>query len=203
MKQLIIGILLFTGSFATTQSQAQNWDVNFVKSVNPQNPNSGVFKTWSTSAYVVGAAAPVTTFVVGLAKHDKKIQQNAYELAGSIVIASVVTKGLKVAIDRERPYQKYSGIYPHKIDDGESFPSGHATVAFATATTLSLQYKKWYIVVPAYVWAAGVGYSRLYLGEHYTTDVLAGAVVGTGSAFLSHWLTKKLFKEKPALTTYE
>ena len=76
----------------------------------------------------------------------------------------------------------------------ESFPSGHATLAFATATTLALEYKKWYVVVPAYLWAAGSGFSRLYLGEHYTTDVIGGAVIGTGSAFISHWITHKIFK---------
>jgi undecaprenyl-diphosphatase len=48
-------------------------------------------------------------------------------------------------------------------------------------------------VVPAYGWAAMVGYSRLYLGEHYPSDVIAGAAIGAGSAFLSEWLTKKLW----------
>jgi len=67
-------------------------------------------------------------------------------------------------------------------------------LAFAAATSVSLQYKKWYIVVPAYAWAAGVGYSRLYLGEHYPTDVIGGAVIGAGSAFISHWISKKIFK---------
>ncbi len=113
---------------------------------------------------------------------------------GSIAISAIIAESLKKSIDRQRLYQKYPGIYPYKIEDGESFPSGHTTIAFATATTLSLQYKKWYVVVPAYAWAAGCGFSRLYLGEHYTTDVIGGAVIGTGSAFLSHWLTKKIFK---------
>jgi undecaprenyl-diphosphatase len=66
---------------------------------------------------------------------------------------------------------------------------------------MSIQYKKWYVVVPAFAWAGSVGYSRLYLGEHYPTDVFAGAAIGIGSAYLSEWLNKKLFPQTPKGTT--
>jgi len=61
---------------------------------------------------------------------------------------------------------------------------------------LALDYKKWYIVVPAYLWAGSVAYSRMYLGKHYTSDVTGGMIIGIGSGYLSHWLTKKLFGKK-------
>jgi undecaprenyl-diphosphatase len=61
---------------------------------------------------------------------------------------------------------------------------------------LSIHFKKWYVIVPAYAWATSVGYSRMYLGEHYPTDVLVGAAIGTGSAYLSKWLYKKMFETK-------
>ncbi len=176
------------------KANAQNWDVNVVKALNPIHPNSFVAKGLSASVYPIGIAIPVTTFIIGEVKKDAKTKVQAYEQIGSIAISAIIAEALKKGINRERPYQKYSGIYPYQYETGESFPSGHTTIAFATATTISLQYKKWYVVVPAYVWAASCGYSRLYLGEHYTTDVLAGAAIGTGSAFVSHWLTKKIFR---------
>ena len=179
--------------FFIAKTNAQNWDVDFVKSVNPVHPNSFVDKGLSASVYPVSVAVPVATFIIGSIKKDKKIKVKGYEQIGSLAISIIIAEGLKKTINRERPYQKYAGIYPYQYEVGESFPSGHATLAFATATTLSLQYKKWYVVVPAYAWAAGCSYSRLYLGEHYTTDVLAGAAIGTGSALVSHWLTRKIF----------
>ena len=101
---------------------------------------------------------------------------------------------MKIIFNRARPYQTYTDVYPYKYEDGKSFPSGHGSLAFATATSVSLIYKKWYVVVPAYVWAFGVGYSRLYLGAHYPTDVIGAAATGAGSALLSHWISKKIFK---------
>ena len=188
-------ILLLAGCFLFLPPvKAQNWDINFVRKVNPLHPNSFVWKSASTSVYPVSIAAPVSAFIIGEIKKDKQLKINAYENLGSLAICAIATEGLKKSINRQRPYQTHAGIYPYKYESGESFPSGHTAFAFATATTLSLQYKKWYVVVPAYAWAAGCGYSRLYLGEHYVTDVLGGAAIGTGSAFLSHWLSKKVFK---------
>ncbi len=185
-------VLFCFGFIAKTN--AQNWDVDVVKALNPIHPNSFVAKGLSASVYPIGIAVPVTTFILGEINKDAKTKKQAYEQIGSLAIGTIIAEALKKGINRERPFQKYSGIYPYQYETGESFPSGHTTIAFATATTISLQYKKWYVVVPVYVWAASCGYSRLYLGEHYTTDVLAGAAIGTGSAFISHWLTKKIFK---------
>jgi undecaprenyl-diphosphatase len=65
---------------------------------------------------------------------------------------------------------------------------------------LSLAWPKWYIIVPTYTWAGTVAYSRMDLGVHYPSDVLIGALVGAGSAWLCHEVNKKLninSKKKP------
>ena len=192
--------LFFTGIFFTgcffiaTNSKAQNWDINLLRSINPQDPNSVVWKGFTSSAYPLSVAVPLGLWVDGKIEHNKKTEYNAYEIAGSVIIAAGATEVMKIIFNRARPYQTYTDVYPYKYEDGKSFPSGHASLAFATATSVSLIYKKWYVVVPAYVWAFGVGYSRLYLGAHYPTDVIGAAATGAGSALLSHWISKKIFK---------
>lgn len=181
--------------FITLQPLAQNADIDLLESINPQNPDAFVFRSLSATAYPISGGSAAGIFVVGLLEKDVQKQWQAAELAGSILMAGIAAQGLKWVVDRPRPYETYPAVYPYKRESGESFPSGHTTIAFATATSLSLQYKKWYVVVPAYAWAAGVGYSRIYLGAHYPTDVLGGAVLGSATAVVSRWLTKKLFSK--------
>jgi len=189
-------ILLFVGCTSFyVHTQAQNWDVNLLKKINPQNPNSAVMLGFTNSANPIGLASPLSLLTAGYIKKDKQLQHKGWEAVGSFAITAVITEGLKHTVNRDRPYKKYPDkIYPNRIQHSPTFPSGHASIAFSTATTLTLEFKKWYVAVPAYAWAAGVSYSRLYLGEHYPSDVIAGAVVGSGSAVLSHWLSKKIFR---------
>lgn len=189
-------ILFFAGCFLFTGNlYAQNWDINTLKNINPQDPNSFVMKGLSHSVYPIAVITPATLLASGFIRHDKNLQYKGWEMVGSLVINTVITQGLKFAVDRPRPVETYPGdVYPYNMDESASFPSGHTSTAFATATTLTLEFKKWYVALPAYVWAGGVGYSRIYLGEHYPTDVIAGAAVGAGSAVLSHWLSKKIFR---------
>ncbi len=189
--------LFLAGSFLFIQQtvHAQNIDINLLKAINPQNPNSVVWRGATSSVYPVSIASPIALLATGYITKNKKIETDGWEATGSLIINTAITQGLKYTFNRQRPYISYPGqVFPYSFDTDPSFPSGHTSSAFATATTLSIEFKKWYVVIPAYLWAGGVGYSRLYLGEHYPTDVLAGAAVGAGSAILSHWLTKRFLR---------
>ncbi|HEY6975970.1 MAG TPA: phosphatase PAP2 family protein [Chitinophagaceae bacterium] len=187
---LLIGCISFY-----VHTEAQNWDIDLLKKINPQNPNSGTMKVLTNSSYPIAVATPISLLAAGYIQKDKRLQHKGWEAAGSLLIAAVITEGLKYTVNRDRPYEKYPGeVFPNSIETDPSFPSGHASLAFSTATTLTLEFKKWYIAVPSYAWAAGVSYSRMYLGQHYPTDIIGSAIVGSGSAILSHWLSKKVFK---------
>lgn len=183
-------------SLSPVTGQAQNIDLDILKSINPKSPSSDYWKVTSSSAYWFSGGVSLGTLATGYIKKDKKLQRNGYEMLISIGSGTLVSEILKSAFNKTRPADKYPNeVFVSRPAHGRSFPSGHTTLVFAAATSVVLQYKKWYVVVPACLWAASVGYSRMYLGKHYPSDVLAGAVIGIGAGYFSHWLTKKVFKK--------
>lgn len=189
-------IIIIITTLLSSQLIGQTWEIDFLKNINPNQSHPTFQQTVSNSVYPLALAAPASILAVGLIKKDKKLQQQSYKIIATLAVNTAITQGLKYTVNRSRPYEDYPTIiYPYTIENDASFPSGHTSTAFALATNLSIQYKKWYIAVPCYAWAASVGYSRMYLGEHYPTDVLAGAAIGIGSAYLSNWLYSKLFKK--------
>ena len=186
------GAMVLTAAFISVH--AQNMDINLLKSI---NQNGTAFKTSFAKAdvqsvTVFNIALPVAVFAEGLYKHDKQLKENAICIAGAYLLSSVITQGTKIIVNRNRPFVTYPFIIKRDNESGGySFPSGHASAAFCTATSISLYYPKWYVITPAYLWAASVGWARMYQGVHYPSDVLAGAVVGAGSAWLSYYIQKK------------
>lgn len=98
--------------------------------------------------------------------------------------ADLLTLGLKAAIGRDRPFVVVPEPEPLILGvAGDSFPSGHAATAAAGATVLA-RYRP--DLLPfVLVLAAGIAFSRVYVGVHYPLDVLAGALVGVATALLT------------------
>ncbi|ACU04570.1 phosphoesterase PA-phosphatase related [Pedobacter heparinus DSM 2366] len=131
----------------------------------------------------VNVGVPVGLLAGGIIADDKRMRQNALYVASSSAVNVLVTMLVKKIVKRPRPFLANVKIKAVYQPSHYSFPSGHTSTAFTTATALSQAYPKWYVIVPSYLWAGSVGYSRLYLGVHYPTDVAAGALLGTGAAF--------------------
>lgn len=200
MRKLLMLVTLFICLF-TTVTQAQSIaELNTLRRINPNNPNNAVWNNLSNTSKYISVGVPVGYFVAGLMHDDKALKQKAAYTAAAILLNTASTNLLKNVIKRERPYNSYTGIFPDKIESDYAFPSGHTSSAFATATSLAIATKKWYVAVPAFAWSAGVGYSRIYLGQHYPSDVIMGALVGSSSALICHWATKQLAKRKKIKT---
>ncbi len=95
---------------------------------------------------------------------------------------------------RARPYFEggWAGFFPFSWEeDFYSFPSGHTTQITALAGTLAQRYRHWGMALATGLAIAAVGYSRVYLGMHYFTDVLGGMVAGTLASFYSWRLFRR------------
>lgn len=124
----------------------------------------------------------------------------------SYAISGIIAQALKYGIVEARPavYLRDSS-YRYFIDkvtlhNLSAFPSGHAASAFALAAVLSFALKNKNYSILFLAWAILVGYSRIYLAQHFPDDVLAGAVIGLISAVIcwiffekifNHWLRSK------------
>lgn len=120
--------------------------------------------------------------------------------AVSMLIGLIVTNLIiKNWVARIRPYELIQGLECIVAKEKDfSFPSGHTTNSLACAWVLfKLSPKK--VGVPALVLAILIALSRLYVGVHYPTDVLGGAVIGIGSACLALWLVPKFEEKFPKL----
>ncbi len=173
---------------------AQNTDIDLLRNINLHRNTAldASMKFISNTEAYIGVGIPVAVVVASYIKKDKVLFQKGINMSLALVASSAATYILKRVINRERPAYTYPDIQASETQKYHSFPSGHTSNAFCTATSLSLNFKKWYYVVPAFAWAGAVGYSRMHLGVHYPSDVLAGALLGAGSAYATYKVNKIL-----------
>jgi len=111
----------------------------------------------------------------------------------SIFSSRWISRFFKLFFDRPRPLMSLENVHVlGKEYYTYSFPSGHATVAFAFATILAFKIPK--TRIPVFILATLIGVSRIYIGAHYPSDVLAGAVLGCGVSAVILFVEKRITK---------
>jgi membrane-associated phospholipid phosphatase len=113
----------------------------------------------------------------------------------SFLVAVCLSSSLKWTVLRVRPFVTYHFINKLAGGGSPSFPSGHTSDAFMLAAAISLVARRWYVTMGIYLWAVLVAYSRMCLGVHYPSDVLAGITTGSTAAILC--FREKLFNLFP------
>jgi len=133
--------------------------------------------------YLASTIAVMIYCTTSLILYKKYHDERMLTFSISVLISCILVKILKKLLVRQRPFEKIKTLNVKKIGiDKFSFPSGHTAVAFAIATSAYF-FISIYLFYFCIMLSLLVGFSRMYLGVHYPSDILVGALVGTVSAY--------------------
>ena len=160
-------------------------------------PYSETHSEASDFLLIAAAVLPVTL----VSTEKESWLTNAVMYVETLLIANGLKDLAKLAVNRTRPYMHFErGTFPeNELSNGDwakSMPSGHTTFAFASAGFLSYTFCRYFrsspwrypIVAGSYAIACGVAALRVSSGNHFLSDVLAGAAIGSAVGFLVPWL---------------
>ena len=177
MTLLALGTVAAAGAFPVDQKVAGSFSTGRL---------TETFEAGRTiGATPVHLMASFTAYGLGRSFKNPCLASLGADLVQAQLMAEVLTQGMKFAVGRTRP-------------DGtaRSFPSGHTTMSFATATVLQNHFG-WKVGVPAYAVASYVAASRVQSKRHYLSDVLFGAALGTVAGRTVTFGTKQRFAISP------
>jgi undecaprenyl-diphosphatase len=183
MKRFLLFVMMF-GEVAIGQSGVQRLDERILEQLAAsRTPAETAVALWISKANnYVNAGVPLGLLAAGLIRNDVPMKQNALYMASSTAVSYLLDYAIKQLVKRPRPFLTDLKLVPVYRPGEYSFPSGHTSSTFGMTTALWHAYPKWWVIAPSVLWSTSVGYSRMYLGVHYPTDVLGGAALGVGSA---------------------
>ena len=174
------------------------WELDLMKWANGWWTASFLDRTIPYITYF-GSHLAVVVFILvcGILMRQKKALRYLFLLYG---IESGVLYGLKLLIQRQRPLHFLDFASKLSRSPGEildpSFPSGHAVYAFMMATLLASWFPRYRVVF--YLAAVFIGWTRVYLGLHFPSDVITGSLLGYGMTRLFlHWARTRLHPFPP------
>ena len=188
--------LLWTGGNLLAEHRLKTmnyntWKIRSIDKIVPLKLNKTTVK--------ISDAAAVATSLIALAWVAKQSQtmkwQKAYVMAENVWFTWNITQTSKMLFRRARPYTFRQGFVFTKKDDSYSFISGHSSITAAVATSMWLMNresasinKNRGLLLAAGGLSLGTATLRISAGKHFTTDVLAGLLIGTGIAYLNTYL---------------
>lgn len=138
---------------------------------------------WAVPVFIAIVAA---WFAVGYLRGPREERRGALTALLAAGAALLVNQGVLLLWSRDRPFAAHPGAVHTLVarSADSSFPSDHAAASVAIATVLALAHRR--LGLAALAAAALVCVARVYVGAHYPSDVLAGAAIGVGVAFIAY-----------------
>lgn len=170
--------------FSSLDITVLNWlNHNFIPYSKP------FLKFISFTTTYVSISIVTAIFISSVVKNSKILRRFFFILTAILITSGILTLTLKSIFYQERPFITYAFVEKQSTGGGSSFPSGHTMEAFAMAMGfMTLFPKKKRIIIPLFLWAMVVGYSRVALGVHYPSDVIAGMLIGSFIGWIIPWV---------------
>jgi len=168
----------------------RNLDVGILKLIyeNRIPALDSAFLIFTDTAALIAFGIPATLIIFSSLTKKPALRKTAGTIFISVAISAILANILKYTTDLPRPYELYPFIEKLGSGGSPSFPSGHTADAFAFAMAVSLIKRNLKLTIPVFIWASLVGYSRICLGVHFPSDVMAGALLGIFCAVVVYWL---------------
>ncbi len=187
---------LLLGAFTLGTLAVAPVDIAVAKRLQDPGTQANRFlRTAATDLRVLAEPGSILTgvglYAIGRANGQRRLQALGLHSVESILIADVLGGTIKLVAGRARPYvdidnpadfQLFRGFSGHAY---QSFPSGHTINAFAFASTVAREtqfwwpHSAWYVGTVIYGGASLMGVSRIYNNQHWASDVMGGAAIGT------------------------
>jgi len=130
------------------------------------------------STYAIAAAGGF--YLTGWLSGNNELRATGTDaISASLITGLLIVPALKYTAGRARPVQDLGPNSFKPFGGKESFPSGHTTEAFAVASVITAHYPGTWVQITAYGLASLAGLARLEQNAHWTSDILAGALIGT------------------------
>jgi len=171
---LAIGAGALTGTLMASDPATAPWIQGHASSATNQLSKVVTpFGSWA--AFATSGALVVS----GIAFHETRLTTMGREALEACILAGLMTDIAKPVFGRYRPYQSDNETIFKPFSSHQSFPSGHATEAFALASVVAARSDGWVIPTLSYTVASMVAYSRVNDKQHFLSDVVAGGLIGT------------------------
>ena len=172
---IVGGVMVFDKRLAAESQERRS---GFTNSLSKTTTPFGAYAAYGVSSVLI---------VGGLAFKDSPVTTMGREALEAALLSDLVSSVLKPVFGRERPYVSDNETSFKPFTKNYSFPSGHATVAFATASVIAARSSGWLVPTVAYTVATLVAFDRVNDRQHFPSDVIAGGIIGiTIGRFIVH-----------------
>ena len=188
----LVVIVVALGFYRVSANKIMEQDIIAELQLHQSQPSIRFFQVISDSISFISLGIPGLFLAAGLVKKRKLWVRHALIILLGIALGGLISATLKRTIKEPRPYEVDTRITQWSVGGSNSFPSGHTVEATAAAIGFSvILFRTPVSIVMSVIWASLIMFSRIVLGVHNFTDILAGIAIGCIGLMTVHRLFER------------